>query len=90
MSNNQSFSGHDAPTTPRELTFGEKAVGLTFNPGNNYVVNEIKGIFADIIDSMNNRMMASDSPELQRICSIAIAEAQSAQMWAVKAITWQY
>ena len=44
----------------RTLTFGEKAVGLSFNP----------------------------SGERRRMLSIAITEAQTAQMWAVKAATW--
>ena len=45
----------DAPQQPeagRELSFGERAVGLTFNPSSSH-------------------------------------EAQTAQMWAVKAITWR-
>jgi len=30
-----------------------------------------------------------DNPEMVRLCSIAITEAQTAQMWAVKAVTWR-
>lgn len=72
-----------------ELTFGEKAVGLTFNPGGSEEVNEIKRTYAKIIDDLNNKRAASESPEVKRLCSIAITEAQGAQMWAVKAVTWQ-
>ena len=45
-----------------EQTFGEKAVGLSFNP--------------------------SGDDAVARRASVAITEAQTAQMWAVKAITW--
>lgn len=73
----------------RELTFGEKAVGLTFNPGGNPQVDIIKGAYAAIIDQLNDarRIATADAA---RLYSIAITEAQSAQMWAVKAVTYQY
>lgn len=79
--------------TRRELTFGEKAVGLTFNPSNNETVQKIKESFAATIDILNNlRDIAkgSDDGEAVRMFSVAITEAQTAQMWAVKAATWQY
>ena len=72
---------------PRELTFGEKAVGLTFNPGGNEDVNEIKTLYAKIIDKINN-LRGEDRSEKARLLSVAITESQSAQMWAVKGITW--
>ena len=72
-----------------ELTFGQKAVGITFNPGGNPEVNDIKKLYAEIIDSLNNFRSVTESGEVNRLCSIAITEAQTAQMWAVKAITWQ-
>jgi hypothetical protein len=74
----------------RELSFGEKAVGLTFNPGSSHEVDKCKREFASIIDRMNYLRAQSDNPEVKRMASIAITEAQTAQMWAVKAITWQY
>ena len=74
----------------QELSFGEKAVGLTFNPGNHQVVDEIKKHYASIIDIMQAlRISGIDSPEQKRLASVAITEAQGAQMWAVKAITWK-
>lgn len=72
----------------RELTFGEKAVGLTFNPSNNVVVQNIKERFAGIIDGLNVERNGSEDPEVKRMYSVAITEAQTAQMWAVKAATW--
>lgn len=73
----------------RELTFGEQAVGFSFNPGGMSAVTEAKSAFADCIDLMNNLRNASDNPEVKRMASIAITETQTAQMWAVKAITWK-
>lgn len=73
----------------RELTFGEKAVGLTFNPGGNPVVNDLKACYAQVIDRAKAVRDASDDPEVKRMASIAITEAQTSQMWAVKAATWK-
>lgn len=74
----------------RELTFGEKAVGLTFNPGGHPLVNAFKEKYAGIIDALYQAREVSENPEVKRQLSIAITEAQTSQMWAIKAITWQY
>jgi len=74
----------------REMTFGEQAVGLTFNPSNSHEVDKCKKEFADVIDRMNYLRMHTDNAEVKRMASIAITEAQTAQMWAVKAITWKF
>lgn len=72
------------------MTYGEKAVGLSFNPSADPAVDKIKRLYADIIDVLNDcRAYASQVSEAKRIFSIAITEAQTAQMWAVKAITWR-
>jgi hypothetical protein len=71
----------------RELTFGEKAVGVTFNPSKNEAVDEIKRVYADIIDGLHF-LRGQSTGEKARLASIAITEAQGAQMWAVKAVTW--
>ena len=77
----------------RELTFGERAVGLTFNPSNMGDVDTLKRLYAQIIDHMDDfrkgYIKRGDNPEMVRLCSIAITEAQTAQMWAVKAVTWR-
>ncbi len=81
----------------REMTYGEKAVGLTFNPGNNPDVDAVKKLYAEIIDSLNDKVVAEQNAadhvpngEKIRLFKVAITEAQTAQMWAVKAITWQF
>jgi hypothetical protein len=71
-------------------TYGEKAVGLSFNPSGDSLVDDVKRQYAKIIDTLA-LLRCSDglSDEARRLCSIAITEAQGAQMWAVKAITWK-
>lgn len=73
----------------RGLTFGEQAVGLTFNPSGNEKVNEVKALYAKIIDLCSDlrKECTPEQGERGRYLSIAITEAQTAQMWAVKGIT---
>lgn len=76
-------------TMPPELTFGQKAVGITFNPSKDGRVDRMKQHYANIIDSLND-MRTGDamlSGDQARVVAIAITEAQTAQMWAVKALT---
>ena len=72
-----------------QQTFGQKAVGLSFNPSGDDAVAQCKQRFADAIDQLNDLRTSTDSPEVKRMASIAITELQTAQMWAVKALTWQ-
>lgn len=72
----------------QSLTYGQKAVGLTFNPSGDAKVQEVKELYAKIIDLCNSVIDAMPS-EKARLVKIAITEAQTAQMWAVKAITWK-
>lgn len=80
---------NDESEVTREPTFGEKAVGLSFNPSANPMVAAIKQEYAVVIDRMDCMRRTSDNAELKRMCSVAITEAQTAQMWAVKAATWR-
>ena len=77
----------------RPLTFGEKACGVGFNPGGDPTVQEIKKKYAEIVDLLNDLRTASKDEstaavEKRRMYSVAITEAQTSQMWAVKAATW--
>ncbi len=72
----------------RALTFGEKAVGIGFNPSGDKVVHATKTYFAAAIDQVDAIRQKSDDPEVKRMCSVSITELQTAQMWAVKAATW--
>lgn len=73
----------------RERTYGERAVGLDFNPSNDPAVAHLKQLFAKVIDVLDELRAGSKPGELARLASIAITEAQGAQMWAVKAATWR-
>lgn len=79
----------------REMTYGEKAVGLTFNPSGDPKVLKLKQLYAEIIDILNtdktrgNASTYEISGEAKRLYSIAITQAQDAQMWSVKATTFR-
>lgn len=72
----------------RELSFGEKACGVSFNPGGHEKVTKIKEAFANIVDILNQYRNETEDGEVKRMLSVAITEAQTAQMWGVKAVTW--
>lgn len=74
----------------RPMTYGEKAVGLDFNPSGDPAVAHLKQLFAEVIDHMDELRNGSKPGEQARLASIAITEAQGAQMWAVKAATWRH
>jgi hypothetical protein len=71
-----------------EMTYGEQAVGMNFNPSGEPKVDRVKKLFAEIIDLCYDERLRG-SGEQQRYFSIAITEAQTSQMWAVKALVWR-
>lgn len=73
---------------PYTWSYWTQAVGLNFNPSNDPDVQEIKELYAKIIDKMNDLRAKTENSEQKRLCSVAITEAQWAQMRAVKAQTW--
>ena len=86
---NTTMNEQAAPSENQELTFGEKAVGLTFNPSGDFEVTKLKYLYAQIIDRLNDARIKSEDGEAKRLYLVAITEAQTAQMWAVKAATWK-
>jgi len=81
--------------TQRGLTFGEKAVGLTFNPSGDEKVNRAKQLMADAIDLLkdveiekteNGNKMTSWEANVFR--TNAFNKIVDAQMALVKYITW--
>ena len=76
------------PAGNREFTYGEKAVGLHFNPSGSGEVFQCKTAFAAEIDRMHKLSGEATDPEQIRLAMFAIRELQTAQMWAVKALTW--
>lgn len=74
--------------TERELTYGEKAVGITFNPSGNSDVDDIKQHAAAIINILDrNRKKVINPSEKGAVLTHAIREVMGAQMWAVKGVT---
>ena len=71
----------------RPLTYGERAVGINFNPSASPRVAQIKKLYAQIIDILAECRDLAGKGEAARCMSVAITEAQTAQMWAVKGIT---
>ena len=74
----------------REPTFGEKAAGVSFNPSKNPNVDEVKALYAKVIDKLNELRADAGRGEAARYYSKAISYTEDAQMNAVKAITWAY
>ncbi len=78
-------------TSKRELTYGEKVVGLDFNPSGDENVQKIKELYAEVIDLIGNY---DNSREISKIRNDfekqAISLALQAQMMAVKAVTCKF
>lgn len=83
------------PQDQREHTFGEKAVGLTFNPSGDKKVHKAKQLMADALDLLkevetektdNGRAMLSWEANVFR--TNAFNKIVDAQMSLVKFITW--
>ena len=75
-----------------ELTFGQKAVGLTFNHGEGVIweqINQAKQTCADGIDLMKSIIDSDGKSERAALATIAYRKLQQAQMDMVKAITWK-
>lgn len=71
-----------------EKTLGQKLTGWKPTGYGKQEVYDIKGDYAAIIDKMDKLRSETDSPEVKRMASVAITSAETASMWAVKAITW--
>ncbi len=74
---------------PEELTAGEKAMGVTFNPSNNWEITILKAKFAGLYTQLHFLRDNTDNWEKKRMFSVAMTELQTAQVWAVKALTWK-
>jgi len=75
----------------RNLTPGEKAVGLTFNPSGSEEVIRLKEIFAEAFDIVEKSVPADDgtneTARKRKMRDSALSEILTAQMWSVKVIT---
>jgi len=70
------------------LTEGEYRVGISFNPSNNALVDDIKRKAAEVIDLMD-RAVPADINESRRLASLAMTAFEEGAIWAVKAVTKQ-
>ena len=75
---------------PLPNTFGEKLVGITFNPSADDKVGKAKRLCADLADLLNDDF-ESNTVGLKRTLFIhAIGEILNAQMNVVKVLTLKY
>lgn len=78
-------------TTSRELTFGEKLVGLNFNPSNDDKVSRAKKLCADLMDLVNEDRQNRETTQLESyLYPHVIGEILNAQMNVVKLLTLKY
>lgn len=81
----------EGSNTIRELTFGEKLVGLTFNPSGDPNVQRAKELCAELADLLNQN---ADSYVERPLCRLlfdkAIGDILDAQMNVVKVLTFKY
>lgn len=84
----------DTKTQPeKELTFGQKLVGLTFNPSGDEKVNKAKQLCAELADLLWNDTFSqpSDISDFKiNLHNHAIGEILNAQMNVVKVLTLKY
>jgi hypothetical protein len=80
-----------------QLTRGQQVMSVSFNPGQREDVAAIKQIFADaydLIDKWTNEKLngaamlsAEQAGDIKRLAAIAKTNLETAQMYAVKAVT---
>lgn len=76
----------------RELTFGEKLVGITFNPAKDDKVAKAKQLCAELADSVNEEYSGNiGGSELKiQLYNHTIGEILNAQMNTVKLLTLKF
>lgn len=73
------------------LTFGQKLVGLTFNPAGDEKVNKAKQLCADLADLLHDEMKSREQSEHSKVLEpFTYGEILNAQMNVVKLITLKY
>lgn len=75
----------------RELSFGEKLVGLNFNPSNDDKVSKAKKLCAELADLLNEDFHSRGQSGLAAtLYEHTIGEILNAQMNVVKVLTLKY
>jgi hypothetical protein len=73
----------------KELTFGQRHAGVSFNPSALPLVDAIKNKSAELLDLLNDAREATSNKEAKDYLSDAIMRVVDGQMKAVKAVTWE-
>lgn len=72
-------------------TFGEKLVGITFNPSNDQRVQRAKELCAELADLVSEEYNSKESSYLSKaLYDHTIGEILNAQMNVVKVLTFQF
>lgn len=73
------------------LSFGEKLVGLSFNPSNDDKVSKAKRLCADLMDLVNEERVGKETTQLETLLyNHTVGEILNAQMNVVKVLTLKY
>lgn len=74
-----------------DFTFGEKLVGLDFNPSKDGNVGRVKELFAEIADILNKEKNSKDGSDLSNLLfNHSVGEIINSQMSVVKFLTLKY
>ena len=84
-------AGNSAITSSKPMTFGQKLVGLTFNPSGDPKVQRIKELAAEMADLLEQVNRTQESSYLgNTFYGGAIRRILDAQMYSVKFLTNKY
>ncbi len=78
--------------TEKELTHGQKLVGLSFNPSGDANVQRLKELAAeqiDVLDTIHAERGERPDYDTNTIHGEAVRRVMDAQMWTVKDATWK-
>lgn len=88
----EGISKNPTQTNPNDqLTFGQKLVGLSFNPSGDEKVNRAKWLCAELADLANDHWENKEHTRLEnQLYDHTIGEILNAQMNVVKLLTLKY
>jgi len=96
LSLNDDYKSYLKKLNSEELTFGQKAIGITFNPGGLESVNQAKQLSADLVDLVEtkyNELTNNSDSRLSWTTNVlrttAFNAIITAQMAIVKFLTWK-
>ncbi len=82
---------NDVPSSPWQPTFGEKLVGITFNPSGDPKVQRVKELCAELADLVSDEYNSRENTYLVKVLyDHTLVEILNAQMNAVKLLTFKH